>query len=232
MPRRKLWAARRGGDKLSVMTEHQIEYFYSSHSAYAYIGAQRLMEIAARFDCKVIHRPFELSPAVEKSGAPPFAGRTQAHVDYYFGREIERWAAYRGVPIVNHRPTHHDQPLVLSSGMLIAAGLAGLDQNALSHAILKAHWAEDIDLMDKAALSKAAHSVGVDPAPLLARALSDEVSQIYAANTAEAIARNVFGSPTYFLDGDMYYGQDHLDLMAHAMTTPFPPHTFRNPSVG
>lgn len=152
------------------MSTHEIEYFYSSHSAYAYIGARRLAEIAAEFDCKIIHRPFELSPTVEKSGAPPFAGRSQAHVDYYFGREIERWAAYRGVPIVNHRPTHHDQPLALSSGMLIAAGLAGLDQNALSHAILKAHWADDIDLTDEAALSQAARSVGVDPAPLLARA--------------------------------------------------------------
>lgn len=214
------------------MTKREIEYFYSSHSAYAYIGAQRLMEIAAEFDCKVIHRPFELSPTVEKSGAPPFKGRSQAHVDYYFGREIERWAAYRGAPIINYRPTHHDQPLALSSGMLIAAGLASEDQNALSHAILKAHWANDIDLTDEAALSRAAHSIGVDPAPLLARALSDEVSQIYAANTKDAIARNVFGSPTYFLDRDMYYGQDHLDLMAHAMKTPFPPNTFKNPSVG
>ena len=54
-----------------------------------------------------------------------------------------------------------------------------------------------------------------------AAATSPEVAAIYEANTAEAIERSVFGSPTYFVDGDMFYGQDHLELVARALKQPF-----------
>jgi len=49
------------------------------------------------------------------------------------------------------------------------------------------------------------------------QAASSDVRQIYQRNTEEAIARSVFGSPTYFLDGDMFYGQDRLEMMEHVL---------------
>ncbi len=210
----------------------EIEYFYSAHSAFAYIGSAKLAQICADHGCQLVHRPIALSPVVEAVGGLSFRDRTKAHVDYYFGRELERWAEMRGVPIIGHRPTYHDNALDLSNGMLIAAVQAGADVDALAHALLEAHWRDDIDLADAGALRAAALGVGINAEPLLDAALSDDVQAVHRANTEEAIERNVFGSPTYFLDGDMYYGQDHLDLMASAMTTPFPPNTFRNPSVG
>jgi 2-hydroxychromene-2-carboxylate isomerase len=50
---------------------------------------------------------------------------------------------------------------------------------------------------------------------------SAEAMAEYAASTDEAIARNVPGSPTYFVDGDMFYGQDRLELVARAMEQAF-----------
>ncbi len=213
------------------MTQHTIDYFYSTHSAYAYLGAPRLSEICAKHDVTLNHRPFELSPVVEAVGGLSFAGRTQAHVDYFFGRELERWAAFRGLDMLTHRPTYHDNALHLSSGLLIAAGAQGHDLDALSFALLQAHWRDDIDLADPDHLRRACHSIGIDAAPLLDIALSDAPQATFAANTKAAKGLNVFGSPTYVLNGDMYYGQDHLDLLEHALTTPYPPFTFQNPSV-
>jgi 2-hydroxychromene-2-carboxylate isomerase len=63
--------------------------------------------------------------------------------------------------------------------------------------------------------------VGIDPSPLLEIASSQEVLKIYEENTKEAIKRSVFGSPTYFIDGDMFYGQDHLELVERALIEPF-----------
>ncbi|MEX0286209.1 MAG: 2-hydroxychromene-2-carboxylate isomerase [Paracoccaceae bacterium] len=213
------------------MPQHTIEYIYSTHSAYAYLGSARLAEICAAHDCKLIHRPINLSPVVEKAGGAPFAGRTQAHVDYYFGREIERWADYRSVPIIDHRPTYHDNALALSSGMVIVADQTGQDVDALTHALLQAHWRDDIDLMDVDTLARTARSAGIDAEPLLARAMDDDIQAVFAANTQDAIERSVFGSPTYVLDGDPYYGQDHLELMERALTRPYPAPAFTNPSV-
>jgi 2-hydroxychromene-2-carboxylate isomerase len=47
------------------------------------------------------------------------------------------------------------------------------------------------------------------------------IQAIFHANTEEAVQRSVFGSPTYFVDGDMFYGQDRLELVERALRTPF-----------
>ena len=213
------------------MTQRRIEYFYSTHSAYAYLGSKRLSEICAAHHCQLVHRPFELSPVVEQAGGQPFAGRSQAHVDYFFGREIERWAAYREVPIISYRPTYHDNALHLSSGMVIVAERLGWDVDGLAHALLQAHWRDDIDLMNPDDLARAAQETGLDHAPLLAEAMTDEIQSVFAANTQAALEMNLFGSPTYVLDGDPYYGQDHLELLEHALMQPFPKAGFQNPAV-
>lgn len=207
-----------------------IDYFYSAHSAFAYVGSKRLIEISKENNCQLVHRPVELRAVVAAAGGLPTAERTVAHVNYYFGREIERWAELRKAPIVDYRPTYHDKPLDLSNGMLIAAIEQGADIDALSHALLEAHWRDDADLDDKDALAAAATAAGIDPVPLLEVALSPQIQAIHQANTDEAIARGIFGSPTYFLDGDMFYGQDHLEMLERAIDRPFAANRFKNPA--
>ncbi|MEM6497980.1 MAG: DsbA family protein, partial [Pseudomonadota bacterium] len=89
----------------------QIEYFYSTHSAFAYIGSAKLLDIAAAAGREVVHRPVNLGPVMQAAGGKPSRERTDAHRQYFFGREIERWAEHRQVPIIDYRPTHHDNSL-------------------------------------------------------------------------------------------------------------------------
>ena len=210
----------------------RIDYYYSAHSAFAYLGARMLYEICAAHDVRLVHRTILLSPVVEAAGGLSFRGRTQAHVDYFFGREIERWAEWRGVPVINIRPTYHDNPLELPNGVIIAAQEAGKDVDALSLAVLQAHWRDDADIADAAVLRRLIESLGMDGDALLDAALSDEVQAIHAANTQEAIALPVFGSPTYVVDGDPFYGQDRLELVERAIEKPFAPFNWKNPAVG
>ncbi len=210
----------------------QITYVYSAHSAYAYLGAAELARICAAHKATLIHRPILLSPVVEQQGSQPFAARTQAHVDYFFGRELERWSEYRDVPIIRYRPTHHDSDYTLASGMIIALGESGPEVDRLSRLLLQAHWLHDIDLSDRAALATVATSAGQDAKHLLHFAASDEVQAKLHANNEWAKAQNVFGSPTYIVDGDPFYGQDHLTLIERALERPFKPSTWRNPPVG
>ncbi|MES0862691.1 hypothetical protein ABLN87_10060 [Ruegeria sp. SCPT10] len=62
-----------------------IEYVYSAHSAFAYLGSAELARICAKYDVTLIHKPVLLSPVVEAQGSLPFHARTQAHVDYFSG---------------------------------------------------------------------------------------------------------------------------------------------------
>ena len=202
-----------------------IEYFYSAHSGFAYLGSARFMEIASNAGCTIIHKPIDLNRVVTAAGGATFRVRTTAHRDYFFRREIERWSDYRSAPVMAGRPTHHDNDVTLANCLLISGIAQGHNIDQLAHAFLQAHWRDDADLADKQTLSTLVRSAGLDPASLLDAASTPEVEQIYLANTEQAIGLKMFGSPTYVVDGDLFYGQDHLELVERALSTPFPGET-------
>lgn len=199
----------------------EIEYFYSAHSAFAYLGSARLMEIAAAAGRRIVHRPMDLNAVVGAASATGFAERSRAHRAYYFGREIERWAEFRGVSFKGGIPANHRNDTTLANCMLIACARRGHDAGPLAHAMLEAHWLAHGDLADETVLARCAQTAGLDAAALLRDARTADVEAAYRANTAEAIERSVFGSPTYWVDGDMFYGQDRLELVERALRQPF-----------
>lgn len=208
-----------------------IIYVYSAHSAFAYLGSAKLAQICATHDVRLIHKPILLSPVVEAHKSMPFRDRSQAHVDYFFGREIERWAAFRDVPVVNFRPTYHDADYSIASGMIIALGATAPATDAMTDAILQAHWRDDVDLSDIGALHQIAKDLGHDADALLEQAASAETQATLQANSDWAKTQSVFGSPTYIVDGDPFYGQDRLEMVERALGEPFAPSAFKNPPV-
>ncbi len=198
-----------------------IEYFYSAHSAYAYFGSRLFGRIAAQAGRRIVHRPIDLDRALAGCGSAAFGERPLGYRNYFFNREMERWIEYRGIRGLGHRPTTHHHSPELANRVLIAAIEAGQSADRLSHAMLEGHWAEDADLADVQTLERLTTSVGLDGRALLESARTPAIGDLYLANTAEAIERSVFGSPTYFVDGDMFYGQDRLELVARALEKPF-----------
>ncbi len=198
-----------------------IEYFYAAHSAYAYLGSAKLMGIAKEAGAIIVHRPMDLRKVVPAAGSTPPGERTQAHRAYFFGREIQRWSEERNAPWLGRRPTHHDNDITLPNCFLIAAMEAGHNIDQLAHALLEAHWRDDADLADASTLVRLANGVGLDGAAILEGAGDAAIAAKYAAFTKEAIDRSVFGSPTYFVNGDMFYGQDRLEMVARALKQPY-----------
>ncbi|MCP5081184.1 MAG: 2-hydroxychromene-2-carboxylate isomerase [Alphaproteobacteria bacterium] len=199
----------------------KLEYFYSAHSGFAYLGSARIKEIADAAGCEIVHRPFNLNKLLATIGAPGFHERSKAHRNYFFRREIERWAQIRNAPVIGKRPTYHDSDYIFANCMLIASATEGDNVDQLSHTMLQAHWRDDADLSDHEMLYALAEQTGHDAAALQAAAATSDIQAVQEANTQEAIDRNLFGSPTYFVDGDMIYGQDHLDVVERALKTPF-----------
>jgi 2-hydroxychromene-2-carboxylate isomerase len=198
-----------------------IEYFYSAHSAFAYLGSARFMQIARAAGRRIVHRPIDLHRVMVEGGAQPFGQRGKAHTAYYFSREIERWSEYRDVPTLGRIPTHHANDYTLANCLLIAAINRGIDIDSFAHAMLTAHWRNDADLADRSTLVAIGQSLDFDTEPLLSAALSPEIQHIYLTNTEEAIQRSIFGSPTYIVDGDIFYGQDRLEMIERALEHPF-----------
>ena len=81
-------------------------------------------------------------------------------------------------------------------------------------ALLKAYWAEGQDLSQPEAVAAVARSVGLDAEAILAATGTQPVKDVLRANTEDAVARGVFGAPTFFIGKQMFWGNDRLPLMA------------------
>ncbi|MEP3244281.1 MAG: 2-hydroxychromene-2-carboxylate isomerase [Sneathiella sp.] len=198
-----------------------IDYYYAAHSAYAYLGAAELSRIAKEAGATITHKPMDLRTVMPAAGSLPMPKRSQSHMDYFFGREIARWAEHRNIPVMGETPTHHANDINFANCVLIAAIEAELDIDSLSEEMLRAHWVDDADVASRDDLTKICRTVGIEPAPLFEAAETNSIKEIYAKNTQDSIDLGLFGSPAYVVGDDMFYGQDRLDMVARALVKPY-----------
>ena len=82
---------------------------------------------------------------------------------------------------------------------------------------LKGMWEDGLKLDDPDVLKQAIDAAGLDGARLLAAAQTDRVKKKLADNTAAAVARGVFGLPTFFVGSEMFWGKERLPQVEEAV---------------
>jgi 2-hydroxychromene-2-carboxylate isomerase len=82
---------------------------------------------------------------------------------------------------------------------------------------LRAIWAEERNVAEAETLTDVLTKRGLDGTALLAHARSAEVAARYIQHSQEAIARGVFGAPTYVYQDELFWGQDRLDFLERAL---------------
>ena len=206
---------RRSTEGVDPIMSKVIDHYYSLVSPWTYLGGPRLDAIARRAGALVDHKPADFGGIFAASGGLPLARRAPQRQAYRL-LELARWRDFLGAEL-NLRPGHLPAPDDLAARVVVAAERAGADAGRLSHAILRAVWAEERDVADPGTLRDVAGESGLDGAALLAAAGTGAVREEYAANTAEAIARGVFGAPSYVYRGELFWGQDRLDFLERAL---------------
>lgn len=196
-----------------------IDYYYAVISGFAYLGEPDLRRIASRAGAKIRYHPVDIARVFAATDTTAPAKQSSARRAY---RDLEfaRWAAIRGLPI-NVRPQHWPVPAGLASRAVLAAQACGLDPGPLSTAFLTAVWARDDNISESSTVARIANEVlGGDAGRVLDLASSAEGERLFEGATAAAIEAGVFGSPTMFVDGEMFFGQDRLDLVARKLGLP------------
>jgi 2-hydroxychromene-2-carboxylate isomerase len=199
----------------------EISCYYSLSSPWAYFGGPKLQDIVRRHRAKLVLKPFDFQEVVPRTGGVPLRTRPEPRRSYH-ALELERWRAYLGMPL-NLVPRHYPQD-GLPAGwnkppgwMVIAAQERGLDAPVLSHALLRALWAEERNTADPAVRIAVANENGL-PGEELHRAETDpKVQQLYRTYSEEAERLGVFGAPTYVFRGERFWGQDRLDFLDRAL---------------
>ena len=192
-----------------------IDYYHALISPWSYLGGPRLFDIAAAAGATVNVKPIDLSQVFPISGGLPLAKRAEQRRAYRLA-ELARWRDHLGMPLTI-QPKFFPAAEGLAARTVIAAHEADADAGRLSNAILRAVWAEERNIADHETLVAICAENGHDGAALTAAAETDAIASIYAANTAEAIARSVFGVPTYVYEDELFWGQDRLEFLARAL---------------
>jgi 2-hydroxychromene-2-carboxylate isomerase len=78
-------------------------------------------------------------------------------------------------------------------------------------------WEQELNLADPEIVTRLADEAGLPGGKIVAHAVSDEISAAYEQNRQEAIVSGVFGSPCWVLDGEVFWGQDRIELLADAL---------------
>lgn len=191
----------------------EIVYFHSLSSPWAYLGGPRFHEIVRRFDLKVHLRPTTI---LEENGGIPLRTRPDARRSYH-ELELDRWRRQLDMPLIL-RPAHYPANPEFSARMVIAADTLGWDALRLSHALLRALWSEERDILDPLVRIEIAQAQEMDGARLLAVQDSDEVMALWHQSHAEAAKAGVFGTPTYVYEGERFWGQDRLDFLEERLS--------------
>lgn len=189
----------------------RVEYWLSVASPWTWLGSARFMDLLARTGAQVELLPMDLSEVFAATGGTPFPQRSPARQSYR-QLELARWSSRLGVPLTL-TPRYYPVDRVPASCLLIAAGEAGLDTLALSHAVLRAIWCEDRDIADWSTLGQLVNGFGHDGEALVKQAQHPKTARRLEENTQRAVQSGVFGAPTFIVDGERFWGQDRLDFL-------------------
>jgi 2-hydroxychromene-2-carboxylate isomerase len=193
----------------------QIDYYYSANSPWAYIGHAAFEELVKSHGCQAVYKPVFLGELFSETGGLPLPKRHPARQRYRM-MELQRWREKRGLNF-NLQPQHWPFDPKLCDGVVIAAIEAGLNPEPFMRLMFRGVWEDQLNLGDAVTIAALADKAGLPGEKLVARAPSAEVAARYEQNRQDAIAVGVFGAPGYVLDGEVFWGQDRIELLGDAL---------------
>jgi 2-hydroxychromene-2-carboxylate isomerase len=193
----------------------QIDYYFSISSPWAYIGHKLFREVVATYGLTVNHKPVVLVELFSETGGLPLIKRHPVRQRYRM-LELQRWRDKRGLNF-HFQPKYVPLNARLADGLVVAAIEAGHDPDPFLRRAFAAVWEHELNLADAETLVRLADESGLPGKALVERSQSEEVSQKYEQNRQEALAADVFGSPAYVLDGEVFWGQDRIELLVDAL---------------
>jgi 2-hydroxychromene-2-carboxylate isomerase len=187
----------------------RIDYFLTPTSPWTYLGHERFARIAKRHGAAVAVKPVDYGVIFPQSGGLPLAKRAPQRQAYRLS-ELARWREFLGVPLNIHPKFFPADPT--QAACLICAAPEE-KRMAVAGDFLRAVWSEERNIADAGVVAKIAARHGIaDAAAAVARGKAD-----YERNTQEAVARQVFGAPTYACRDELFWGQDRLDFLDRAL---------------
>lgn len=194
------------------MSQKTIDYYLAPQSPWTYLGHARLVSMAKKHGATIQIKPMDLGKIFPISGGLPLPKRAPQRQAYRFV-ELARFRDHLQMPL-------HVQPAFFpvagdpaarviitvreSDGQAAAVDFAGK--------VLSGVWAQERNIADVDTLKLMLTECGL-PTTRYEESLAESIQALYDADTQSAIDAQVFGSPAYVIDGELFWGQDRLDFV-------------------
>ena len=209
------------------MASDTIDYYFTVTSPWSYLGHEPILALAAKHNRKINFKPVDFGTVFAQSGGLPLPKRAPQRRRYRMF-ELQRWRDYRGTEL-NLRPKFFPTDAELANRMAMVAGDSGQDAGALTLALMRGCWVDEVNVGERAICVEIANRAGLDGEALATAAQSAAGDARAAELTQDAIDAQVFGAPTYVIAGEPFWGQDRLELVARALEGKAGPYRVEGP---
>ena len=190
-----------------------LEFYFDFASPTAYLAHKRLGQLASQYPLEVNYKPMLLGGVFKATGnASPITIPAKGH--YMMVHDLPRFAKRYGVAM-NPNPHFPINTLNLMRGAIAAERLGCFDDfvDVVYHAV----WVQGKNMGDIEVVTQVLNDNDLDGQALLALSQDPEVKAELITRTEAAVARGIFGTPTFFMGEEMYFGQDRLNFVEEAL---------------
>jgi 2-hydroxychromene-2-carboxylate isomerase len=201
-----------------VTAMHTVEFHFDFGSPNAYLSHLVIPDIERRTGARFVYVPILLGGVFKltdnRSPAESLAGiRNKPE---YQRLETARFIQRHGITRFTPNPFFPVNTLVLMRGAIAAARLEIFERYV--DEMYRHMWAEPKKLDDPGVLRAALAESGLDADAILALTQTQGVKDELLENTQRSVERGTFGSPTFFVDDEIYFGKDRLRDVEEAIT--------------
>jgi 2-hydroxychromene-2-carboxylate isomerase len=200
-----------------------VDFYFDYSSTNSYFAAFLLPAICRNHDATVNWLPVHFAALFRGTG---FEVMTMTpRKARYLWRDHQRYGEFTGLPF--RKPSRF--PIKTAAALratLMLPGLVGENPDDytgskmrdFAQAVMRAYWERDADISDLDVIGALASGLGIGREGLVAAAGSAQARARLEAVTARAVARGVFGAPTFVVGEELFWGKDRLDFVERWLT--------------
>jgi 2-hydroxychromene-2-carboxylate isomerase len=190
-----------------------LEFYFDFASPTAYLAHKRLQQLREQYGLVIDYKPMLLGGVFKATGnATPFS--VPAKGKYMLESDLPRFSRRYGVTL-NMNPYFPINTLYLMRAAISAQQLDCLQPYI--DTVFDAVWVAGKNMGDPEVVTQILVDNGLDAQALMALSQDPAIKAALISATEEAVARGAFGTPTMYMDGEMFFGQDRLDFVEEAL---------------
>ena len=194
-----------------------IDYYFAGSSPFTYLGHAAIRDVAQRHGVTLNYKPVDPGLVWKESGSVPLPQRTPTRQRYRF-LELQRIAEMRNLPI-NLQPAYFPVDPTLADCCAIVLQNQEHDPADYMAEVFEGVWAQEKNIADEEVIADILSNLDIKAADILEAAKSEEIRDLRTQYSNEAAKADAVGVPAFVLNGEVFWGQDRIEFIDHALST-------------